>query len=148
METSCATRIMRSSASAAMAISPGWAAGVGTRHGQGAGRDDVVGLIGLAARNGSVHRLDRRIRVQGLNPGRGPARGLPCSQGGFVHPQYQVAAPLQPGFVLSPVPDAVAGARDTVAALRSSGMPESVTAQPQVAIRPGPGAPLHQCHSR
>ena len=62
------------------------------------------------------HQSDCRVRVPGLAAGRGPPRRFPCGQGGLVQPERQVAVPLQPGLVLPPVPDAVAGSREAVAA--------------------------------
>jgi hypothetical protein len=94
--------------------------------------------LGLAEREAAdepqrQHQLDRRVRVPGLATRRGPPWGLPSGHVGLVQPECQVAAPLQPGLVLAPVPDAVAGPRDAAAtggAWCLKGMSESVTAQP------------------
>jgi hypothetical protein len=93
------------------------------------------------------HQLDGHVRVPGLAAGRGPARGLPSGQGGLVQPERQVAAPPQPGLVLAPVPDPVAGLRDAVAAggvVLERHARERNSPAPGGLPGPGPGGSLHQ----
>jgi hypothetical protein len=44
------------------------------------------------------HQLNRRVRVPGLAARCGPPRRLPSGDGGFVQPEGQVTAPLQPSL--------------------------------------------------